>query len=204
MLHCMNGQIFKLIVMGKHSMFWMKIASMEKGKLLVVQIQISLMDGLPYLKIILIDSSCHNYSIRSGTCESYLHAYNLSILDLTNENLICTESSASWSFLFGPYWDWAPLITLQTNFRHELECSSCLVPKHLNVTMSCTSSLCLACDVAKACKSSMKTATAMVIVDQQHVFLLDTLWPGEQACLWNYKPMFGAGCQHCVDLSHWQ
>jgi len=48
----------------------------------------------------------------------------------------------------------------------------------------------------------MKTATAMVIVDQQHVFLWDTLWPGEQACLWNYKPMFGAGCQHCVDLSH--
>jgi len=40
----------------------MKITTMEKGKLPEVQMPISSMDGLPYIKIIPHDSSCHNCS----------------------------------------------------------------------------------------------------------------------------------------------
>jgi len=57
---------------------------------------ISTMDGLPYLKGTQQNKesgSCHSCAIISTACNECHHAYNLSILDPTNENLMSAQKA---------------------------------------------------------------------------------------------------------------
>jgi len=149
---------------------------------------ISTLDGLPYLQMVPVDAvHCTNCVNLVATCESCKHAHNLSLLDPLNENLMSAQKALLLDhFRLGHI----GIDHLRTLYRCSTEtgenCTSCLVPKHANVT-TCSVPLCLACRVAKARKSSTNMTTTTINTDRQHILTRNILRPGEQIFVDQYE-----------------
>jgi len=176
---------------GNDHWFWMKVASAEKGETQEVRMPISVLDGLPYLQGFLPTESltafsCHSCSSKSSTCESCAHAYNLSILDPTNENLTSAQKALLLDHFRLGHLGIDHLRTLyRCSSSTDQDCISCLVSKHPQVT-NCSVPLCLACRIAKARKNPTR-ASIMKPSDRQHVLTQDVLQAGEKVFVDQYE-----------------
>jgi len=80
---------------GNDKHFWMKLASEQKGKVSKIQMEISVLDGLPYMHAIPIDKSpvLHCAACVKPECNSCQQAFHLNVLSEQNENLSSTQKA---------------------------------------------------------------------------------------------------------------
>jgi len=87
------------------------------------------------------------------------------------------------------YWCPTPEDTLisTTLLPAQSSCTPCLIPKHLQV-LSCSTPICLACNVAKARQCPCNTGhTTHPDLGEQHVLSQNVLWPGQQIFVDQYE-----------------
>jgi len=80
---------------GNDKHFWMKIALANKGECSKIQMEISVLDGLPYMQAIPIDQSpmAQCSSCVQSECQSCQQAFHLNVLSEQNENLSSVQKA---------------------------------------------------------------------------------------------------------------
>ena len=179
---------------GNDKHFWMKLASDKKGEVPEIQMEISVLDGLPYMQAIPIDkSTVSNCSACvKPECHECQHAFHLNVLSEQNDNL---SSAQKVLLLDHQRLGHIHIDHLRTLYRcglslpsiDDTECKPCLVPKHVQV-QACSVPMCLACRVAKARKLPRNTGRVSTVdSDQQSVLTRNQLIPGQRIFVDQYE-----------------